>query len=138
MILLKISLLFIYFCHSFFPFPVFYLSFKMISIIKKIYMHWDKCHHPLDFKILTTPLPPQQIIIFEMLGVLTNIFVVIILEYIHQSNHYTVHHKYTQCYMLIIFQYSLREKPQKPTTGKSSINLQKKTVLMTLVSMWWN
>jgi len=57
-----------------------------------------------------------------MLAILTNIIVVIILEYIHLSNHYTVHHKYAQCYMLIIFQYSLKEKETTETDHGEILN----------------
>lgn len=44
------------------------------------------------------------------MDVLSNITVVIISQHTWLSNHYTVHLKFTKCYMLIISQYNGKEK----------------------------
>ena len=56
------------------------------------------------------------------MDVLTNLIVVIILKYILLLNHYTVHLKFAQCYMLIIFQYSWKEKETTETDHREILN----------------
>ena len=61
----------------------------------------------------------------EVIDMLTNLIVVIILQYIGISNYYIVHLKITQCYMPII-SIHLRKAKTKNKSGEKTPNFAKK------------
>ena len=54
----------------------------------------------INLNVLTT----QKMLLCKVMGVLANLSVVIILQYIGVSNHHIVHHKLTQSFLSIISQ----------------------------------
>ena len=75
----------------------------------------------VNFEISHHKKNPQTLQLYDVMEVLTNLIVVIILQYVFVSNHHIIHLKLTQCHVNYI-SIKLKEKLKKNKEKQNSSN----------------